>query len=176
MENTNQMMDLSADEMLELYKTMTHLAPVRRECTIERDDGIDLDAWLTLRLQQWYAQLLLTAPDLVPGKEKSWLMKVALNRCRDLWRSAWLKRVTLGIEKVERHRAPDRTDEFLEREELLDAIGRLSPDMRSVVLLHYYQGMGVSEIAELLNVPEGTVSSRLSRSRSRLEDLLKERE
>ena len=62
MENTNQMMDLSADEMLELYKTMTHLAPVRRECTIERDDGIDLDAWLTLRLQQWYAQLLLTAP------------------------------------------------------------------------------------------------------------------
>ena len=34
------MMDLSADEMLELYKTMTHLAPVRRECTIERDDGI----------------------------------------------------------------------------------------------------------------------------------------
>ncbi len=126
--------------------------------------------------QDVFMKLLLTAPDLVPGKEKSWLMKVALNRCRDLWRSAWLKRVTLGIEKVERHRAPDRTDEFLEREELLDAIGRLSPDMRSVVLLHYYQGMGVSEIAELLNVPEGTVSSRLSRSRSRLEDLLKERE
>ncbi|MBQ7182635.1 MAG: RNA polymerase sigma factor [Clostridia bacterium] len=126
--------------------------------------------------QDVFMKLLLTAPDLVPGKEKSWLMKVALNRCRDLWRSAWLKRVTLGIEKVERHRAPDRTDEFLEREELLDAIGRLSPDMRSVVLLHYYQGMGVSEIAELLKVPEGTVSSRLSRSRSRLEDLLKERE
>ncbi len=126
--------------------------------------------------QDVFMKLLLTAPDLVPGKEKSWLMKVALNRCRDLWRSAWLKRVTLGIEKVERHRAPDRTDEFLEREELLDAIGRLSPDMRSVVLLHYYQGMGVAEIAELLNVPEGTVSSRLSRSRSRLEDLLKERE
>ena len=126
--------------------------------------------------QDVFMKLLLTAPDLVPGKEKSWLMKVALNRCRDLWRTAWLKRVTLGIEKVERHRAPDRTDEFLEREELLDAIGRLSPDMRSVVLLHYYQGMGVSEIAELLNVPEGTVSSRLSRSRSRLEDLLKERE
>ena len=112
--------------------------------------------------QDVFMKLLLTAPDLVPGKEKSWLMKVALNRCRDLWRSAWLKRVTLGIEKVERHRAPDRTDEFLEREELLDAIGRLSPDMRSVVLLHYYQGMGVSEIAELLKVPEGTVSSRLS--------------
>ncbi len=62
MENTNQMMDLSSDEMLALYKTMTHLATVRRDCTVERDDGIDLDAWLTLKLRHWYARLLLTAP------------------------------------------------------------------------------------------------------------------
>ena len=126
--------------------------------------------------QDVFMKLLVTCPVLEPGKEKSWLLKVALNRCRDLWRSAWLKRVTLGIEKVDREKAPDRTDEFLEREELLDAIGRLSPDMRSVVLLHYYQGLGVSEIAAMLDLPEGTVSSRLSRSRSRLAVLLKERE
>ena len=62
MENINQMMNLSEQEMLALYKTMTHLTTVRRDCIVERDDGIDLDAWLTLRLQQWYAQLLLTAP------------------------------------------------------------------------------------------------------------------
>ena len=61
MENTNQMMDLSSEQMLALYKTMTHLTTVRRDCTVERDDGIDLDAWLTLKLRQWYAQLLLTA-------------------------------------------------------------------------------------------------------------------
>lgn len=62
MENNNQMKDLSAQQMLDLYKTMTHLVPVRRDCTVERDDGIDLDAWLALRLEQWYAQLLMTAP------------------------------------------------------------------------------------------------------------------
>lgn len=60
MENSNQFIDLTEQEMLELYKTLTHLTTVRRDCTVERDDGIDLDAWLTLRLQQWYAQLLAT--------------------------------------------------------------------------------------------------------------------
>lgn len=62
MRNTNQMMTLTEQQMLDLYKTMTHLTEVRRDCSVERDDGIDLDAWLTLRLQQWYAHLLMTAP------------------------------------------------------------------------------------------------------------------
>lgn len=62
MENTNQMMNLTEYELLELYKTMTHLTSVRRDCEVERDDGIDLDAWLTLRLRQWYARLLQDAP------------------------------------------------------------------------------------------------------------------
>ena len=62
MENSNLFFDLSEQEMLALYKTMTHLTEVRRDCVVERDDGIDLDAWLTLLLQQWYAELLTTAP------------------------------------------------------------------------------------------------------------------
>lgn len=62
METTHLFFDLSEQEMLALYKTMTHLTEVRRDCVVERDDGIDLDGWLTLRLQQWYAELLTTAP------------------------------------------------------------------------------------------------------------------
>lgn len=62
MENQNLFLDLSEQEMLALYKTMTHLTEVRRDCVVERDDGIDLDGWLTLRLQQWYAELLIIAP------------------------------------------------------------------------------------------------------------------
>ena len=37
-----------------------------------------------------------------------------------------------------------------------------------VVLLHYYQGYGISDIAQMLDIAEGTVSSRLSRARSKL--------
>ena len=64
MENYDLLMSCSPSEMLDLWKTVMRLTPVRRECTIERDDGIDLDALLTLHIRQWYAHLLATAPPL----------------------------------------------------------------------------------------------------------------
>lgn len=54
--------DLSEMEMLALWKQMLRVEPVRRECAVERDDGIDLDSYLVAHLQQWYARLLLTGP------------------------------------------------------------------------------------------------------------------
>lgn len=62
MENTNQFLNLTASEMLDLWKTILRLEPVRRDCTVERDDGIDIDALLELHIRQWYAHLLNTAP------------------------------------------------------------------------------------------------------------------
>ena len=124
--------------------------------------------------QDVFVRLLTHAPDLEPGKEKAWLLKVALNRCRDLWRAAWVKRVVLGSPALELTPAPDQIDERLEREELLSAIRKLPGDFRDVILLHYYQGYGIAEMSEMLHVPEGTISSRLSRGRKKLEDLLKE--
>ena len=62
METPSLFLDLTESQMLDMYKTMTHLTVVRRDCNVERDDGIDLDDWLTLRLQQWYAHLLMSAP------------------------------------------------------------------------------------------------------------------
>jgi len=124
--------------------------------------------------QDVFVRLLTNAPDLVPGREKAWLLKVALNRCRDLWRAAWVKRVVLGSPAMELTPAPDQMDDRLERQELLQAIRRLPTDFRDVILLHYYQGYGIAEIAEMMKVPEGTISSRLSRGRKKLEDILKE--
>ena len=125
--------------------------------------------------QDVFVRLLTHAPDLEEGKEKAWLLKVALNRCRDLWRAAWVKRVVLGSPAMELTPAPDNMDERLERQELLQAIRRLPGDFRDVILLHYYQGYGIAEIAEMMRVPEGTISSRLSRGRKKLEEILKER-
>ena len=124
--------------------------------------------------QDVFVRLLTNSPDLEEGREKAWLLKVALNRCRDLWRAAWVKRVVLGSPAMELAPAPDRMEERLERQELMNAIRRLPADFRDVILLHYYQGYGIAEMAEILKVPEGTVSSRLSRGRKKLEELLKE--
>ena len=124
--------------------------------------------------QDVFVRLLTHAPDLEEGREKAWLLKVALNRCRDLWRGSWVKRVVLGSPAMELAPAPDQMEDRLERQELMAAIRRLPADFRDVILLHYYQGYGIAEIAEMLKVPEGTISSRLSRARKKLEDILKE--
>lgn len=125
--------------------------------------------------QDVFVRLLTHAPELVPGKEKAWLLKVALNRCRDLWRAAWVKRVVLGSPAMELTPAPGELTDRLEKQEMLAAIRKLPAEFRKVILLHYYQGYGIAEMAEMLQVPEGTVSSRLSRGRKKLEEILKER-
>lgn len=122
--------------------------------------------------QDVFVRLMTNAPELAPGKEKAWLLKVALNRCRDLWRGAWLKRVVLGSPAFEMIPAPDDSERRDDEEAMMAAIHQLPHDFREAILLHYYQGYGISEIAEMLHLPEGTISSRLSRGRKKLETLL----
>ena len=125
--------------------------------------------------QDVFVKLYTHADTIAPGREKAWLLRVTVNSCRDLWRSAWLRRVVLGAPTLELIPAQDETIEKREeKEELMRAVQKLPDTFRETVLLHYYQGLGISEIAQMLGLPEGTISSRLSRARKKLEVLLKE--
>lgn len=126
--------------------------------------------------QDVFVRLITNAPELQEGREKAWLLKVALNRCRDLWRGAWVKRVVLGSPAFELVPAPDDTEKREDEEALMTAIHQLPASFRESILLYYYQGFGISEIAKMLDLPEGTISSRLSRARKKLEEILKESE
>jgi RNA polymerase sigma factor, sigma-70 family len=123
--------------------------------------------------QEVFIRLLTNRPNLEEGNAKAWLFKVALNRCRDHWKSAWVKKVFLGHPAFELFPAPDEISQTADRYELSEAVNKLKPEFKEVVLLFYYQNFSVSEIAEILQVPEGTVSSRLSRARIRLQSELK---
>ncbi len=118
--------------------------------------------------QDVFVKLLSTKPELMPGREKAWLLKVALNRCRDLWRSSWIKKVILGHPYFELFPADDEIGRAADSAALAEAVNRLPSEFKEVVLLHYYQGYSVAEISEMLDVAEGTVSSRLSRARTRM--------
>lgn len=122
--------------------------------------------------QDVFVRLMTTHPVLQPGREKSWLLKVALNRCRDLWRGAWLKRVILGGPTFELIPAPDEFSRRDNQQAMMAAINQLPATFKEVILLHYYQGMNIAEIAQMLELPEGTISSRLSRGRKKLESIL----
>lgn len=122
--------------------------------------------------QDVFVRLMTTHPLLQPGREKPWLLKVALNRCRDLWRGAWLKRVILGGPTFELIPAPDEFSRRDDQQAMMAAINQLPATFKEVILLHYYQGMNIAEIAQMLELPEGTISSRLSRGRKKLESIL----
>ena len=63
----------------------------------------------------------------------------------------------------------------LQRLERLDAaLSQLSDEHRAIVLLHDTEGYKLSEIHELMNIPVGTVKSRLHRARARLREILGE--
>ena len=100
------------------------------------------------------------------SSEKTWLMKIAINTCRDLNRSGWMR-------LMDRRYTPDMLPEaaapFEEKEEeLVIAVMQLPFKLREVILLHYYQGMGTIEIADSLGISQSSVSGRLKRARDKM--------
>jgi RNA polymerase sigma-70 factor, ECF subfamily len=92
-----------------------------------------------------------------------WLHRIVVNRCLDLLRSE--RRLVSGdaeLDRLEWHDAVggDR--------ELLEAVACLSLQRRVVIVLRYGLGYSPTAIAELLDLPTGTVNSRLARA---LDDL-----
>ena len=84
---------------------------------------------------------------------KAWLLCVAINRCRDLHRSAWKRRAELTDAVPDAGREDPRSDDAaraLQDSELGRALGRLPDKMRLIVHLHYYEGFSTEEIARLV--------------------------
>jgi RNA polymerase sigma-70 factor (sigma-E family) len=97
---------------------------------------------------------------------EAWLRTVAVNVVRRRWRRRRLLDTILLRDRpvtrmVEPAPGPERTD-------LRDAIGALPAGFREVIVLHYLADLPVDEVARLLDVPVGTVKSRLSRGRAAL--------
>ena len=97
---------------------------------------------------------------------KAWLLRVAINRCRDLTRAAYQKDTELD----ENLPAPDE----LEDGSVLDAVRALPENYRNAVYLHYYEGYTAAEIGRMMGAPSNTVLSWLRRARAQLHTMLKE--
>ncbi len=86
-------------------------------------------------------------------------------------RSAWMRRVDLtkALQDLPLGTAPyEMADDTVVR-----AVMALPENQRSAILLYYYQGFKIPEIANMLDRPEATVSSHLQRARKRLHKTLK---
>jgi RNA polymerase sigma-70 factor (ECF subfamily) len=116
------------------------------------------------------------------GRFAVWLARLTRNLLIDHYRKSKLDRSTDSIEDqlpVLREKASigSRTEALLagrEAGEILQAaLQRLSPDLREAVVLRDLEEMEYKEIAQVLQVPDGTVKSRLNRGRAELAKVLR---
>jgi len=95
-----------------------------------------------------------------PDKFDAWLYRLVVNAAAEQGRQLrrWSQPVrALRIDaSVGDHSAAVAVRDQLER-----GFGRLKPEQRAVVVLHYYSGFSAAEIAGILGIPEGTARSRL---------------
>jgi RNA polymerase sigma-70 factor (ECF subfamily) len=116
----------------------------------------------------WRQRLSLRDPD----RFEAWFGRILVNSCRDRLRRRSRTWNLFGGEPD--GVSPDHAPTALERDELYAAITALHPDQRIVVMLRFWQDLTVDEIADRLDVPAGTVKSRLHRSMARLRAVLEE--
>ncbi|MBR4069231.1 MAG: sigma-70 family RNA polymerase sigma factor [Clostridia bacterium] len=109
------------------------------------------------------------------SSEKTWIMKIAMRVCYDMNHSNWYRLMNRRITPdMLPDAAPGTANE--EDEELTLAVMRLPRKLREAILLYYYQGLKVDEIAEILHIAHSSVSGRLKRARMKLKELLEGRE
>lgn len=101
-----------------------------------------------------------------PEHERAWIIRITINACKDLLRSA-ARRTTVALKAAGEPEAPEESDGTV-----ADAVARLPHDQREAVYLHYYEGYRISEIAGLVGASEAAVTKRLSRARTALRHML----
>ncbi|MGD6900306.1 RNA polymerase sigma factor [Bacillus infantis] len=127
-----------------------------------------------------YQEVLISAFLAFPAfkeesKFRSWLFRIAINKCRDFWRKEkkekrfWEEEAYKFAMEAEKSLEPE--EEFLHkssREEIVETISSL-PDMyRDPLLLFYYHNRTLMEISDEVGAPMSTVKTRMKRGKERL--------
>jgi RNA polymerase sigma-70 factor (ECF subfamily) len=116
------------------------------------------------------------------SSEKTWVTRIAINVCKNYLRNPWRNRVNdaASLESIPMGSSEEGAtyDGGLEAganyDGILVEIMKLPDKYKDIILLYYYQEMKIREIAELLVIPETTVSTRLGRARGMLKKRLGE--
>jgi len=120
------------------------------------------------------------------GNFRSWLLRIVTNTCYDVLRVRQ-RRGTDSIDDlaftqdhnvylIDHAERPEAYAERMELNQLIeDGITSLPPEQRTVLILCDVHGYAYDEIADIVELPMGTVKSRISRARARLRDYLQNR-
>lgn len=159
---------------------------------------MERDVWLEQAMAQWEVPLLRTCYLLLgdaalsedalqetfirawkgygsfrgESSEKTWLMRIAVNVCRDLRRSRWFRHVD---RRVRMEDLPEPAVPFEKEDDTLTrAILSLPHSLRQVITLRYFQGLSIQETAQAAGISVRTVHYRQERARHLLKIQLEE--
>jgi len=128
------------------------------------------DAEIDDEVQRTFITAARRLDDVRPGAEKGFLFKIALNLAAHARRTMARRREVLAEE------APERIDTLATPEALTDqkrmrqvldgVLDKMDESLRVVFVLYEFEEMNMSEIADVLEIPRGTVASRLRRARA----------
>lgn len=102
---------------------------------------------------------------------KKWLVKVAVNECRSLWRSPWKKRVVLDIPEY----LTDKKVKDTTKDSVLEAVLRLNTTQRQIIHLIYYENLSAKDVGEIMGMSENAVFKAAQRARDKVRVFLKEK-
>jgi RNA polymerase sigma factor (sigma-70 family) len=164
---------------------MQALVPVFEETVVPHlDAAYNLARWLTRNdrdaedvVQEAFLRALRHFHSFKGGDARPWLLAIVRNTC-----FTWLKQNRFPKEEtIDDNIHPPSEDasdpETLllretERQLLRSALNRLPEDFLEVIVLREFEELSYKEIAEVIQVPAGTVMSRLARARRRLAQIL----
>ena len=102
----------------------------------------------------------------------TWATRIVINKCYDLLRKNKNNIVPID-EKIENDRNIAQYDEYeVDEYGIKEAMKYLNEDFKLIVILYYYDNYSIKEISQIVNIPEGTVKSRLSKAREILKQKL----
>ena len=157
-----------AEQRLESW-VRTYGDAVLRICFVYLADASQAeDAMQDTFLRAWHAMSRFEGRN--GCSEKTWLMRIAMNVCRDYRRSRWFRHMDLrhALDELPAH----LTAIFPEERLLMLDILRLPTKYKQVILLYYYQDMTLEEIAQTLQTSRSTVHHRLKKAEALLKTTL----
>ena len=110
-------------------------------------------------------------------KEKSyfstWIIRILINKCYDIIKRN--KKIAYIDDSITENTTGEE-DQYEVESSLEWVLKQIDKDLKEIVVLYYYDELSVSEIANILKIPQGTVKSRLSRAREQIGKIMKKEE
>ena len=137
---------------------VTRLGPAAR--LITRDPELARDSVQEALVSAWRDLPGLRDPD----RFDAWLYRLTVNACLAAARRRRRRALEVDVGVMELREAGDFASTVADRDQLDRALRHLEPDRRALVVMHFYVGLPLPEVAKLLRIPLGTAKSRLNRS------------